>query len=849
MGISKVSERTKKQYPHLAQYLHNEATTPKKSGSAVYEGRSLEASKDISSQMTVAEIFKVLHDRHEKREGQVAYNSGDNGDVYFLGDKVYKKLGHEQEQNNALLSQVSQHSAVKHLCLALPEVSELCPETYITPRDRKNRELRRPYSTSSKTNYVRMRRVYGRSISLFYEGQKAQLNLDGFSQEEIKKIFLCLFLAIEHCARLGFCHMDIRTENVIIDDQGYPVLIDWDHISDNLQEVFYRSYFMFHRLAVAINKHTHLKIPISEYNQGDEPMPDWKFFKLIDKFILLPVLRESLLGVLSENVLPEAQQARLLSLLTVEDFFKALDQGNLLEVDRHLSLGLDLNALIERDDITPISLAIDHNDKVLARYLLSKGANPNIRGRTFGLNAIMRASTFSDLEMLKILVDLSREILDFNLQSHSGQTALEMALYNTNTGIVKYLIDQKIMPKTLAERCKLFRIACQLGNFEVVKYLLPHVYINAQNFEGRTPLMTVIADEAMVELFLTEPTLRVNIADDEGFTALMFAAQMGKMHSVQSLLNKGADPFLLNKDGFSALGFALKCRHFEIAEILLKEYESIGEGELSSDGILSVIELGKLDLMKTLLHKGLDLNLKIKENSILIEAVTYGHAEMIEFLLMKGAQIDFQGKDDLSALMFAVICNNQSIVNLLLAYGANLDLQDNRGYTALTYACRQKNTDMVRCFISLKADINIPDKDGNTPLMHALTGYDCMPVLEQLLAEKHLDIDARNHLGDTALLKAVYFRKEEEVIALLKAKADVNIKNKLRKTALSVHLECYPKISVVSSLLEKGAVVSELDMRRGLIEGGRSDLMKVIREELHEQNKRLKRKEANCRLV
>lgn len=79
---------------------------------------------------------------------------------------------------------------------------------------------------------------------------------------------------------------------------------------------------------------------------------------------------------------------------------------------------------------------------------------------------------------------------------------------------------------------------------------------------------------------------------------------------------------------------------------------------------------------------------------------------------------------------------------------------------------KSKDLEVVRKALS-KLDVNERDARGRTPLMLFITNR--MPLEGiQLLMAQHIDLEARDKLGDTALKKAVKF-KQEKVISLLLA--------------------------------------------------------------------------------
>ena len=69
---------------------------------------------------------------------------------------------------------------------------------------------------------------------------------------------------------------------------------------------------------------------------------------------------------------------------------------------------------------------------------------------------------------------------------------------------------------------------------------------------------------------LLEQGADVNAKDNDGFTALMFAARDGQTDTVPALLAKGADVNAKDNDGRTALMRAKKKGHKEIVQLLKK---------------------------------------------------------------------------------------------------------------------------------------------------------------------------------------------------------------------------------------------------------------------------------------
>jgi ankyrin repeat protein len=102
---------------------------------------------------------------------------------------------------------------------------------------------------------------------------------------------------------------------------------------------------------------------------------------------------------------------------------------------------------------------------------------------------------------------------------------------------------------TLSEQVRLMQI-------EVVEELIrAGADVNAPNDAGITPLMTAIQHHdrsTPIMRLLLDARAVVDQADDRGQTALMHAAKYGQKEAVVLLLERGADPTHMDKDGRTA---------------------------------------------------------------------------------------------------------------------------------------------------------------------------------------------------------------------------------------------------------------------------------------------------------
>lgn len=169
---------------------------------------------------------------------------------------------------------------------------------------------------------------------------------------------------------------------------------------------------------------------------------------------------------------------------------------------------------------------------------------------------------------------------------------------------------------------------------------------------------------------------------------------------------------------------------------------------------------GKMDIVVAYLDKHKpDLTDEQHRNSIMWASVN-GHADMVLFLLGKGADVNLRDKDDdLSPLMWAAYGRKDAIVSILLERNADVNVQNSTGSTALTKAATNGSLDIVKRLVANGADVNLPQKNGVTPLIEAARTNHLHVV--PFLLENGADISHKCNMGYTAADWARSCKKEE----------------------------------------------------------------------------------------
>ena len=103
----------------------------------------------------------------------------------------------------------------------------------------------------------------------------------------------------------------------------------------------------------------------------------------------------------------------------------------------------------------------------------------------------------------------------------------------------------------------------------LVNVLQSGTSVDVADDDGETALMKAAADGNVraIQLLVKHGSM-VDRRDEDGRTALMYAAKEGNTEAVKDLLSAGANPTLRDEDGKTALNLAEDDKHADTADVL-----------------------------------------------------------------------------------------------------------------------------------------------------------------------------------------------------------------------------------------------------------------------------------------
>ncbi|XP_041040074.1 ankyrin repeat and SAM domain-containing protein 6-like isoform X1 [Carcharodon carcharias] len=379
----------------------------------------------------------------------------------------------------------------------------------------------------------------------------------------------------------------------------------------------------------------------------------------------------------------------------------------------------------------------------------------------------------------------------------------------------------------------LFR-ACEEGNFENVRRLLEPAARDGEEEGEREEEEATVAGEPDFRA----PQVPVDCTDDDGNSALQFAAGNGHEHLVRFLLMKGASVDSRNRYGWTPLMQAARFGQLSVARVLLENgADANAVNKLGASVLTAAARGGHAGLARALLESGAcaDAGGEVSRQGLegegrapaltaLMVAAQHGAEAVVRALLEWGAAGSGAAPSGpaggWSALMLAALNGELAVAQQLMERGADPNQANVGGMTAFEIACACKQKD-IRDYLDSKTtnrpksdeekrrpDIfhalklgsyqlvkeildedavqaNVINADGASPLMiAAMTGQ---LDLVQLLSERNSDIDKQDGVhGWTALMQATYHGSKDVVKYLLNQGADVNLRAKNGVTAFDL---------------------------------------------------------------
>ena len=382
----------------------------------------------------------------------------------------------------------------------------------------------------------------------------------------------------------------------------------------------------------------------------------------------------------------------------------------------------------------------------------------------------------TEKRLLNVISGLSSIIYydDYRLNIHGSTRNLVSATHCGGEGQQTYVYDDIyiINENTLVDRKKFTKVI-KSGD-------IPSDEIISETNKDKEEILTKISK------FIS--TFKEGVTDSKTLSKLLTAIKSEKTEKALDIINNTTDINYLNNQD---------------------------EDEYKNTALLYAVDRKNIAIVKKLLEKGVNVNLKNFRNSTALIIAAYGNdIEILRILLENGADINAVNINGNTALIIAAESGYKTIVEELIAADADLNVINNRGMTALIEAAANEDKEIiVRELISAGADVNIKSKDyGWTALMIACENGNKIIVRELIAAGADVNI-RNNNFGSNALTIAVRDDNNEDIVRqLIAAGADLEIREENYGNMTALEIAIYKRNkNMIRILQEAGAIGSDIE--------------------------------------
>ena len=320
---------------------------------------------------------------------------------------------------------------------------------------------------------------------------------------------------------------------------------------------------------------------------------------------------------------------------------------------------------VPKNGLPPLFGAVLHGLPKTVRFLLERGANPNIKAGwhsdglvDFAITSSLANSREEFVEIVNILLDYGAKV---TLLQSDGPKAF-----------VPNAWSMDVWPLALLERLE-------------------------------TEGMSI------------DPVTKKKIA-------LRWAVKVQDHTQAEELLKDGADPNAGNKfsDIHTPLTVAIRANDVEMVRLLVKYGANVNDKSCYNNSFLAdAVGQGNLEIVKILVEAGANVNHKTYFGSPIQAALREGNTEIVDYLLERGADIESHtnwARGNSTPIFDALAAGDSESVQKLIDKGADIHVVGDFGNTLLHVAAENGLTKWVEYFLDQGLDIEAENRNRYRPI-------------------------------------------------------------------------------------------------------------------------------------
>ena len=329
-------------------------------------------------------------------------------------------------------------------------------------------------------------------------------------------------------------------------------------------------------------------------------------------------------------------------------------------------------------------------------------------------------------ELIKFFTDKGADI---HLKTFTGHNCLHIAALSGHFNLCKELINEQKFDVNIADNDGLTALHCSAvsGRYELIKFFRDEtndILLKTKNGKNCLHLAAFSGHIDLCNTLINELNFDLNMADNEGFTALHYSVLNGSYELLKFFLDQGSDILLKTEIGMNCLHIAAQKGYLNFCKALINEFNfdvNIFDNEGWTSIHYSALN-GSYELLKFFLDQGCDIFLKTEtgKNCLHIAACN-GHLNLCKMLISKhNFDIYMTDKNGWTSLHYSAQNDSYELVNFFVDQGSNIFLKTERGMNCLHIAALEGHLKLCKLLINKhNFDIHMTDKDGWTSLHYS----------------------------------------------------------------------------------------------------------------------------------
>ncbi|CAN9243504.1 unnamed protein product [Alternaria alternata] len=396
----------------------------------------------------------------------------------------------------------------------------------------------------------------------------------------------------------------------------------------------------------------------------------------------------------------------------------AAERGQEAVVETLLKNGADWRGK-DNNGLTSLHAAAWGGNEAVVQLFINEGADVRAEDKN-GLTALHLAvlGGHESSSVVRILLDNGASV---GAKNHKGRTALQLAVSSTCRRPRARESNRTREAGATVDKCSYWpqpsisdlKVLTSAARCRTTYKMEPGVLSDWQ-----TLLHSMIVPQLAMTKILLDFGANVGSEDDDGLTALHFAASVGSETIVRLLVESGGELQAKSTDGFTALHFAAAGGHGALIQYLVGSKVDI---EARSHTGLTALHFAAISGsalgVKMLAASGADLNTRDDSGlALLHDAVLRGNKDVVKILLDNKVEARARDVRQLTALHQAALIGFDQIVWLLLKSGVDIEAKNDDGMTALHFAAQMGYEAVLQALVDNGANLEAKGVSGFTAL-------------------------------------------------------------------------------------------------------------------------------------